>query len=360
MKNIAYSILFLVSTWLPQRVTGQATTVYSPGGNAIPTQQLDDFLVHLMDSLQIPGTSIAILNNKELVYQRNLGVTDWEQQTPITATTSFEAASLSKPIFAYFMLMLAEQGKFDLDVPLYTYLDHPGFAEDAKPAYKEITGRMVLCHSAGMPNWSDNQPMSLAFPPGEGFSYSGEAYQWMAAAVGTHLDLGWGVPFDSLFRASVTLPLGMDHTSFIWSDYHAANKSKSHLGTQVQNRTFEPKNVGAGYSLHSSASEYALFIREMMVGQYLSPTWRQEMLTEQNPLPEDGPIAETGQTGWTLGFAMKPTEYGTRYLHTGNNPGFMSFTCFYPETGFGLVVFLNCDQIEPFYEGLGAFLDDPF
>jgi len=335
----------------------------SPTGKTFSAQEMDDYLVHLMDSLQIPGTSIAVLNQGEVVYQRNLGVTDWENKTPITATTTFEAASLSKPIFAYFMLKLAEQGQIDLDAPLYTYMDHPGFDEDAKPAYKTITPRMVLCHSAGLPNWVNGQNgelLSLAFPPGEGFSYSGEAYQWLAAGVGTHLELGWSLPFDSLFRATVTLPLGMEHTSFTWSDYHAANKSKAHIGTEVRARDFQPKSVGAGYSLHSSAAEYALFIREMIKGSLLSETWKAEMLREQNPIPENNPTYETGQTGWSLGFAIKPTEYGTRYLHTGNNPGFMSYTCFYPESGFGLVVFLNCDQIEPFYEGLGNFLDDPF
>jgi hypothetical protein len=52
------------------------------------------------------------------------------------------------------------------------------------------------------------------------------------------------------------------------------------------------------------------------------------MLKEQNHFKPDNELLKHGQTGWCLGFAMKPTKYGMTYLHTGNNAGFRSFCSF--------------------------------
>ncbi|KGT10301.1 hypothetical protein NV63_00790 [Elizabethkingia anophelis] len=92
----------------------------------------------------------------------------------------FEAASLSKPVFSYFVLKLAHEGKLNLDKPLYQYLPADNISDER---YKKITARMVLSHTTGLPNWSEITPIPLLFNPGEKFSYSGEAFVYLAKVI---------------------------------------------------------------------------------------------------------------------------------------------------------------------------------
>ena len=360
LHNMEKKVMMLLLVASSMGYATQAQTIDKVNGHTLPVAELEARMEHWMDSLGIPGLSVAIINEGEVAYEGHLGVMDWESGRPIDGETVFEAASLSKPMFAYFVLQLAEQGRIDLDRPLYEYLDHPGFAWSARREYKTITGRMVLCHTTGMPNWSKGKKMKLAFAPGEGFSYSGEAYQWLAAALGTHLGMGHGPALDSVFRAQVAEPLGMGHTAYTWQPSYEGHKPYGHVGTEVNADLFRPKNVGSAHSLHSNAGDYARFMQAFLRPEGERPAWCEPMLMLQNELPADHEMRETGQIGWTLGFAMRPTDEGMRYLHTGNNGDFMAYACFYPERGYGLVFFMNSDQIEPFYTRLGELLEDPF
>ena len=79
----------------------------------IEAQQLDQQLQKAMDSIGIPGISIAIVNQNQIVYNKAFGVTSLKTKVPVTKNTVFEAASLSKPLFAYFLMQMAENGQLD-------------------------------------------------------------------------------------------------------------------------------------------------------------------------------------------------------------------------------------------------------
>src|SRR6185312_9929495 len=76
----------------------------------------------LMDKADIPGMSIALIHDGQLVWTGSYGVMNADTRKPVTAETVFEAASLSKCVFTYGVLKLVDQGKLDLDVPLTKYL----------------------------------------------------------------------------------------------------------------------------------------------------------------------------------------------------------------------------------------------
>lgn len=329
-------------------------------GKEIQPQRLDAFIQHTMDSLQIPGLSIALINDKQVVYQRAFGVTNLESREPVTEQTLFEAASLSKPIFAYFAMKMVEEGLLELDKPMKEYLPHPGIDSASLAYYALVTPRTILAHSAGFPNWSNGEKITIAFKPGTGYAYSGEAYQYLAAAIGMKLGVGFKAGLDSVFQQEIAEPLGLEHSYFTWNDYTAKHKAYGHQEGKPTDNQDQGKAFGAGYSLHTNAADYARFLIEMMQPNYLSRNLRDEMLAEQNKFKADNALLETGQTGWGLGFARRPTDNGLRYMHTGNNHDFQSYTCFYPDSGYGLVFFINSDQIEPFYAALGKFLEDEF
>ena len=104
-----------------------------------------------MDTLGIPGLSIALINEGELVYTKNIGYANLETQKKLDQNSIFEAASLSKPVFAYMVMKLSERGALDLTRPLHFYLPDSSMAIDRR--YKNVTAIHVLSHSSGFPNW---------------------------------------------------------------------------------------------------------------------------------------------------------------------------------------------------------------
>ena len=81
----------------------------------------------------------------------------------------FEAASMSKPVFAYVVMKLCETGVLNLDTPLTTYTADRFLQDD--PRLDLITARHVLSHTSGFQNWrSEQEPLAIHFAPGNDFS----------------------------------------------------------------------------------------------------------------------------------------------------------------------------------------------
>ena len=137
-------------------------------------------------------------------------------QTPLDTATIFEAASLSKPVFAYLVLRLADRGEFDLDRPLLEMLEYPRVAHDERS--KRITARMVLSHGTGLPNWGGER-LTLQFDPGTAYGYSGEGFVFLQKAI----ERVTGRSLEALARREVFQPLGMTRSSFVWQERFAGN-----------------------------------------------------------------------------------------------------------------------------------------
>lgn len=330
-------------------------------GENLSAERLDAFLLQKMDSLDIPGLSVALINHNEIVYKNSFGVTNVETGKKVDDNTIFEAASLSKPVFAYLVMKMVEKGLLDLDKPMHDYLPHPGIAEGSQEWYRLVTPRMILSHSAGFPNWAKDKKIELAFEPGTGFSYSGEAYQYLAAVVGLLNGVGWEEGLNQVFLKEVAEPLGMERSSFTWTDYIETHKAMGHQDGKTTDKLEHGKSFGAGYSLHSEAGDYARFLVAILQQKGLKKGLLEEMLKEQNHFKEENPVKqETGQTGWGLGFAQKPSDNGMMYLHTGNNHDFQAYCMILPEKDFGIVLFTNSDKMEALLASLSEFLGPIF
>lgn len=339
-------------------------TIEAVDGSSVNTQLLEERIAFLMDSAHVPGLSLAIINDKEIVYHNVFGVQNLESKEAVTKDNIFEGASLSKPIFAYFAMKMVDAGKLDLDKPMHEYFPHPGIDSASQDYYQSITPRMVLSHSTGFPNSSQGKMISLPFKPGTDFTYSGEAYQYLAAVIGGLNGVGWRDKFNAIFEAQVTQPLGMTHTSFLWDDYLATNKVYGHKeGSPTDNGLggWSGKTFNAFSSIHSEAYEYAHFIQAMLKREGLSKESFDQMLSPENTFkPDNKLLKETGQNAWGLGFAQKPTEFGTMHLHTGNNHDFQSYCMFIMERGYGIVLFTNSDKMLSLVHGLESVLGEQF
>ena len=167
--------LLLPKTPLPQtgRPGRSLQTLIDDWENRIPG---------LLQKCQVPGASMAVVTGGKLRWRRGFGVQDVRSARPVDHQTIFEAASMSKPVFAYVVMNLAEKGVIQLDKPLTRYTPERLLAGD--PRLDQITARHVLSHSTGLPNWrSSQEPLRIQFTPGEKYSYSGEGYHYLQSVV---------------------------------------------------------------------------------------------------------------------------------------------------------------------------------
>lgn len=316
-----------------------------------------------MKELGMPGLSIAVIRKGKIVYHRALGVTSMAAPDKVDKLSVFEAASLSKPVFAYLVLKMVDKGLLDLDKPLYQYLPFPEIEHDLR--YQRITARMVLDHTTGFPNWRwfdladpsrhiKRGEMYFKKDPGT-FTYSGEGYHYLAKVVAhlNHLPLN---SLDTLFRQEVAFPLGMQYAWFSYSDFVGQHKVTGHKDGKVEGRRWpmafpdeDSSSFGAAGKLHTEAASYAHFLIGLMNDQT-----HEEMFKAQTAVPAK---EQEGVVAWGLGLAIRPTKYGIAYQHGGNNGNFQSGCLFYREKKSGYVFFTNCNKGAAFNEKLQMFLE---
>ncbi|HET9216338.1 MAG TPA: serine hydrolase domain-containing protein, partial [Terriglobia bacterium] len=82
---------------------------------------LEGRITELMKKLRVPGVSIAIVRDAQIAWTNSFGVRDTSTGAAVDDGTIFSAQSMSKPVFAYRVMKLCEQGVLDLDAPLTDY-----------------------------------------------------------------------------------------------------------------------------------------------------------------------------------------------------------------------------------------------
>ena len=305
----------------------------------------------LMQEHHVPGVSLAIVQRGRLYWAEGFGVSDVRRQTPVTVDTVFEAASMSKPILALVALQLIQARRLDLDTPLVDYLGHD-YMPDA-PEHRLITARMALTHRTGLPNWRmgyDDMggPLSLMFRPGSEFSYSGEGMLFLQRA----LEAITGEPLDVYATRRLFEPLGLAHTSYVWSEAIEKDLASGHHDDgSFEARTHYRKANGA-YSLYTTPREYARLMLTLMTPAILgadafTPESVDQMLAREQRVVDADPwvrpgLARSVATYRALGWSLDVTAAGDIVSHSGSNSsGFKSFGQFNRDTGSALVIFTN-------------------
>lgn len=293
--------------------------------------ELDKTIPTLLKKAGIPGMSIAIINDSKVVYSRALGVKNVETNEPVTETTLFEAASLTKPVLAYTALKLVDDGKLDLDKPLYLYMEYPDAQHDER--YKLITARIVLKHASGFPNWrwqNKDKKLDITFTPGEKFSYSGEGYVFLQRV----MEKITGKGLEDIMKEKVFVPLKMTNSSLLLAD--AAKSAAGHTqDSEVRKKRLSPKANGAA-SLHTTANDYAKFLIAVANGDGLSAHSWEEMLRPQIPASE-----ENAGMFWGLGLGLQKTTDDIYFWHWGDNYIFKAYTVISKSKKTGIIYFTN-------------------
>ncbi|MFY9551541.1 MAG: serine hydrolase [Thermoanaerobaculia bacterium] len=304
---------------------------------------LDPLIPKLMKDGDVPGLSLAVVKDGRILWQHAYGVKDASTGAPVDDDTVFEAASLSKPVFAYAVLKLVDQGVLDLDTPVVKYL--PGdYADD--PRLRLITVRNVLSHTTGFPNWRQGRELNILFPPGERFSYSGEGFLYLQKAV----ERVTGETLDRVMKRLVFEPLRMTSSSYSWQERYEARKARGHdeIGTPL--RMQRPPEAGSAGSLHTTTGDYARFLIAVLDGTGLQKkTWTETLRPQihvdegcQNCVAKKPTGRLSKEIAWGLGWGLQETEDGTAIWHWGDNSsGFHCYVVGYPRERQGVVIFTN-------------------
>jgi CubicO group peptidase (beta-lactamase class C family) len=264
----------------------------------------------------------------------------------------FEACSMSKPVFAYLVLKLVEQGKLELDKPLYDYLPEKFICDDENYP-KQITARMILSHTSGLPNWrkgseENESPLPIYFKPGTKFSYSGEGIYYLQRVV-EHIT---NESLESLANRMLFDKLELESTSFVWTEKLNPQIATGHNAEGNCNERKKYLHGNAAYTLYTTSNEYAKLILEIMnprnQNDYsLSNSMINEMLTHQVRVDIrdviDRPGRNLGLQGFRgLGWAIDSTITGDVVYHSGaNQTGFRCYSQFSPKDGSGIVIMTN-------------------
>ena len=306
--------------------------------------QLERIIPQLMKEGDVPGLSIALIRDAKVVWHKGFGVKNDNTKEPVGDSTVFEAASLSKPVFAFAVLKLVDSGKLELDKPLAAYLPNAYMQNDKR--VNLITARMVLDHTTGFQNEAGpGRPLKIYFTPGEKFSYSGEGFLYLQKVV----ERITGKSLDTFMKKTVFVPLAMTSSSFVWQESYATLKANGHKvsGAVVPKRK---PTVARSYSgLHTTALDYARFVIAVLNETGVKKETIEQMETAQVRLDEGcfsciersaGRLSQT--LSWGLGWGLERTETGNAIWHWGDNNGeFQSFVLAYPKEKTGIVIFTN-------------------
>lgn len=250
---------------------------------------LDSFIVAFMTFQNVPGLSTAIVKNGQVIWTAAYGYSYLHPLLPVTDSTLFMLASISKTVTGTALMQLYEQGSFDLDDPVSDYLPfavtHPSY-----PAV-DITFAMILSHTSGirdnwfvMPYYPGQSPVplgeylenyltpggSIYYPnlnfydwaPGTGFGYCNIA----VALAGYLAEVISGEPFDQYCQENIFAPLSMNETAWFLSQLdsmHVAMPYSWNGNTHVPYGHYGYSDYPSG-QLRTSAPQLLRFLTAFM------------------------------------------------------------------------------------------------
>jgi CubicO group peptidase (beta-lactamase class C family) len=308
----AAPLLFLLAaSSLAQKATHKL-----PVGRAIDAEAK-----RVMASTHANGLAIAVIDHGKVGYVQAYGIRN-AKGDPLSRNTVMYGASLTKMVFAYHVMQLADQGKIKLDAPYKDDFDKPliqyGAHTDEKflrkygpytdladdPRWEKLTPRMSLTHSTGFANFwfiEPDQKLRIHFDPGTQFSYSGEGLSLLQFAIEQgKTSQGLGLDMDDL-TMSTFARLGMTRTRLMWRPDFATDLADGWNDKGQPQPHDERSKVRVAGSMDTTISDFAKFVAALVRGDGLSKASRAEMtrpqlhLTTAHQFPNFGPALPASQ-----------------------------------------------------------------
>ncbi len=345
MKIYIFKLVFVIALIYLLIISGQCIAQETPSLKTDEDKQqlitdLEKVIPELMKKAGVPGLSIAVIRDREILWSGAFGIKSTKTGEPVTEDTIFEAASLTKPFFAYLAMMMVEKGELDLDKPLLECipkedievglghsLDFEGFRRDW---FERITARMVLSHSSGLPHGERGKPFPIYVEPGTKYRYSADGYYYLQKVI-EHLK---GELLEEIMRKMVIEPLNMKDSSMVWQDKYETMSAVGHnILSETDGKFRKRTEAHAGASLYTTARDYAQFVMAMMNDVGLKNETIKEMLTPQIDVDKD--------VYWGLGFGLERTDNGDAFWQWGDYGIFRNYIVAYKKQKIGIVYLTN-------------------
>jgi CubicO group peptidase (beta-lactamase class C family) len=332
-----------------------AVTDHHPLDHGLASAVEDAAKSALADS-PTPGLAVALVCDGRPVWAAGCGVADHAAGRPVMPATRFQAASVSKPVTAWGVLRLVEQGRIGLDEPVVGRLRRWRPPPSPFPADR-ITVRRLLSHTAGLSVHGfvgqtldrplptieaslsgeavGSFPVELLDTPGRRWLYSGGGYSVLQLLV----EELTGRPFADVVQTEVLGPLGMTASSFRWQRTAATARPHDAEGGQLPDFAFAEQ---AAAGLVTTAPDLARFVAAALPGPEGEPPGRGVLRPAGVGL---GLTAAPGTDGrWGLGCALGLLPGGDRIAyHEGANRGWRAGLALLPDRRMGIVVLANSD-----------------
>ena len=289
----------------------------------------------IISQARIPLIQIAYTNGKQILNYEISSNDSIKSRTDYS--TVFQAASLSKPVFAYIVMKMVQKGEINLDEPLVNYTDARRFVN--REYASKLTARIVLSHKSGLPNWAASPSSSewpeskinFKFKPDSAFSYSGEAFALLQRAVENIKGKG----LEEIATEEVFKPLGMNSTSYLWLEKYDTLAASGYTREGVNRGPGRFPRANSAYTLRTTASDYMKFLVALSDGKGIGKRMRSEIFSPvvnavrypERPRECDNNIF------WGLGLGIERNkELGDFAFHWGDNGNFKALFVIIPKS----------------------------
>jgi len=309
-------------------------------------QEFDDFFQNIEN---FSGNVLVALDGKS-IYEKCFGYASRELLVQNTLETKFRIGSISKPVTAIAVMILAEDGLINVHEKLSTYFF------DLPVSWKDITVHQLLTHTSGLAYGPDPaetmhhttieeifqmyQQLPLVEEPGAAFHYSNIGYFVLSILIEKISKM----PYDSfvqeaIFKKLRMLNSGADHPHEIL--LHRAAGYEVNADGVVENAGFDDMlmNRGAG-NLYSTVDDLLKLDRAFSTNTLLTKETLSMMIT---PYTTDTDIGPEVQYGYGLDIVRNDSTY--MIFHTGGVLGFKSMFYKYPEKGIVIIACANTNTL---------------
>ena len=295
----------------------------------------------------VPGASVIVIRDTEVVFRRAYGMADLEHGIPATTGTDYRLASLTKQFTAMAIMLLVRDGKLRYDDPVRNFL--PALPASAT----RVTIRHLMNHTSGLPDYEDLIPDTqtvqvkdrdvlallarsdtLYFEPGTQYRYSNSGYCLLALVVENVA----GMRFAQFLHDRIFAPLGM-HGSVAHEDRLDTVPSRAYGYTPDSGR-FVPTDqsvtsatLGDG-GIYTSVDDLVQWDRALASDRLVDRTSLR--LATQPPVLPGG-----AETQYGFGWFVDEYRGEHRWRHTGETSGFTNAIQRFPDRGLTVIVLTN-------------------
>jgi CubicO group peptidase (beta-lactamase class C family) len=354
---------------------------------AFITDSLDRYIARGLRDWDLPGLSIVIVKDGQVVLQKGYGIRDIESKRPVDENTLFMIASNTKLFTGTALALLEQQKKIRLDDPVTKYFPDYKLYEPATTQL--VTLRDLLSHRIGTKTfqgdftfWNSTLPraeiikrMRLLKPSQQfrqDYGYCNSCFLTAGEVIPRVTGRSWeDFISDSLLRPlqmTATLPLstGIEKQANVAVPY-----TTSYTGTLQRVPYDNWNNLAPAASIVSNVKDLTNWLRFQLDsgrfgGKQLIPYSVLQKTRDVNLVvgSRRSSVFPTHFRGYGLG--LFSTDYAGRqvYWHTGGAGGMVSNVCFVPEERLGIAILTNNDNQSFFealrYQFLDAYLGLPY